>query len=70
MRLGRDLKVGDTVYGRCVTQLVPYQVPARVLHESVAAQHPEGLPAWVANLGPTSKSGPIEMTIFLDDDVP
>ncbi len=45
--LGRDLRVGDTIIGwwgeTPITRLERYLVPAKVLHESVAAANPGGL---------------------------
>ena len=64
MILGKDLRVGDIVYGRQILALRPYTVPATVLIDSVAERHPEGLPAWLAELGPSRTQGPCGITLF------
>jgi len=53
-KLGNDIVIGDVIYGRRVNALRAYRVPARILHVSVTAKHPEGLPAWLADLGPSA----------------
>lgn len=64
-KTGADLKVGDRVWGELILRLHPMQVPAKVLIESVALAHPEGLPAWDATItSPHTKSGTIGITIF------
>ena len=69
-KCGRDLKIGDIAYGRAVLALRTYQVPAACLNAYYAARHPEGMPAWIATLGPGGSSGRYEITIFHDDVVP
>lgn len=68
---GADLKVGSRVWGRTILSLRRMQVPALVLHESVARAHPQGLPAWDATItSPYTKSGTIGVTIFHNDYFP
>lgn len=63
-KLAEDFRVGDMVYGRRIHRIEPYQVPAKVLTASVAAKHPEGLPAVAVY------SGTWGMTLFLGDKYP
>lgn len=63
--LAEELKVGDTIYGRRIKSISPYTVPACVLHESIARQHPGGLPGFSVDY-----VGGGGITLFVGDPVP
>jgi len=68
---GADLRVGDHWHGELIISLSRMQVPAKVLHESVAIKHPEGLPAWSAVIScACTKSRTIPVTIFHGEELP
>lgn len=57
--------------GRTILSLVFRQIPAKILVESVAREHPGGLPGWSAvTTSPYTKSGKIGITFFHDDWYP
>jgi hypothetical protein len=64
-KLAEALAPGDVIYGRRIKAIRAYQVPARVLHDSVAAKHPDGLPGFLVDY-----VGGGGITLFAGDLVP
>lgn len=70
MILGKELKPGMTVKvlgaDRVITRITRRQIPARILHDSVAAKHPEGLPGGTLYFVPMQDR--VGSCTFFDDE--
>lgn len=70
--LGRDLRVGNVIIGwwgeTPITRLERYLVPAKVLHESVAAANPKGKPAVIVYWHAQHFGHESGCTVFLDEE--
>lgn len=55
--LGSELRVGMLLHGQHrIVEVCEYHFPAKLLHESVAAEHPDGLPGRIVNTIPSCRS--------------